>query len=152
MGARRGRGAGAIVIDLQPLLAPGKLSLRLLRGPMEPREPDTMIGEREPAAIALHYRPDIDGLRAVAVLAVIGFHAFPRWVTGGFIGVDIFFVISGFLISTIIFLGLERGTHSFVDFYARRVRRIFPALLLVLDGVLRFRMVRPLCRRIPAAR
>ncbi len=78
------------------------------------------------------YRPDIDGLRAVAVLSVIAFHAFPSWMKGGFIGVDVFFVISGFLISTIIFENLDRGTFSFSDFYARRIKRIFPALLLVL--------------------
>ncbi|HEX7889238.1 MAG TPA: acyltransferase family protein [Ramlibacter sp.] len=78
------------------------------------------------------YRPDIDGLRAVAVLSVVGFHAFPRWVQGGFIGVDVFFVISGFLISTILFQALENGSFSFAEFYARRVKRIFPALLLVL--------------------
>ncbi len=78
------------------------------------------------------YRPDIDGLRAVAVLAVVAFHAFPNWVRGGFIGVDVFFVISGYLISTIIFENLDRGTFSFTEFYARRIKRIFPALLLVL--------------------
>src|ERR1700730_8079243 len=78
------------------------------------------------------YRADIDGLRALAVLSVVGFHAFPKWVKGGFIGVDIFFVISGFLISTIIFDNLERNRFSFVEFYSRRVKRIFPALLLVL--------------------
>lgn len=78
------------------------------------------------------YRADIDGLRAVAVLPVVAFHAFPHLLTGGFIGVDIFFVISGFLISTIIFENIERGSFSFADFYARRVRRIFPALSLVL--------------------
>ncbi|MGB8078220.1 MAG: acyltransferase family protein, partial [Gallionella sp.] len=58
------------------------------------------------------YRADIDGLRAVAVLSVIGFHAFPAWVKGGFVGVDIFFVISGFLISSIIMRNLETGTFS----------------------------------------
>ena len=78
------------------------------------------------------YRSDIDGLRAVAVLSVVSFHAFPGLLRGGFIGVDVFFVISGFLISTIIFENLERGTFSFAEFYARRIRRIFPALLLVL--------------------
>lgn len=78
------------------------------------------------------YRPDIDGLRAIAVLSVVAFHAFPDWATGGFTGVDIFFVISGYLISTIIFENLDRGTFSFSDFYARRIKRIFPALLTVL--------------------
>lgn len=78
------------------------------------------------------YRPDIDGLRAVAVLSVVAFHAFPTWMNGGFIGVEVFFVISGFLISTIIFENLDRGTFSFSEFYARRIKRIFPALLLVL--------------------
>lgn len=78
------------------------------------------------------YRPDIDGLRAVAVLSVVGFHAFPDWVKSGFIGVDIFFVISGFLISTIIFENLERNSFNFAEFYSRRIRRIFPALLIVL--------------------
>ena len=78
------------------------------------------------------YRPDIDGLRALAVLAVIGFHAFPELIPGGFIGVDVFFVISGFLISTILFENLAAQSFSFLDFYSRRIRRIFPALILVL--------------------
>lgn len=78
------------------------------------------------------YRPDIDGLRAVAVLSVVAFHAFPSLIQGGFIGVDIFFVISGFLISTIIFENLEKETFSFYEFYARRVKRIFPALVFVI--------------------
>ena len=78
------------------------------------------------------YRPDIDGLRAVAVLSVVGFHAFPAWFEGGFIGVDVFFVISGFLISTILFQNLDKGTFSFSQFYGRRIKRIFPSLLLVL--------------------
>ncbi|MFZ6656909.1 acyltransferase family protein [Undibacterium sp. TJN19] len=78
------------------------------------------------------YRPDIDGLRALAVLSVLIFHAFPHWLQGGFIGVDVFFVISGYLISAIIFKSLESGTFSFSEFYVRRIKRIFPALLLVL--------------------
>jgi peptidoglycan/LPS O-acetylase OafA/YrhL len=84
------------------------------------------------------YRPDIDGLRAVAILSVVGYHAFPYSIEGGFIGVDIFFVISGFLISSIIISSLEKGTFSFTEFYARRIKRIFPALLLVLTACLLF--------------
>lgn len=78
------------------------------------------------------YRADIDGLRAVAILSVISFHAFPDIMPGGFIGVDIFFVISGFLISTIIFSSLERDRFSLLEFYIRRIKRIVPALTLVL--------------------
>jgi peptidoglycan/LPS O-acetylase OafA/YrhL len=86
----------------------------------------------------LRYRADIDGLRAIAVLSVVGYHASPSWVKGGFIGVDVFFVISGFLISTIIFSGLDRGVFSYRQFYRQRVRRIFPALILVLAAYLAF--------------
>lgn len=82
------------------------------------------------------YRRDIDGLRAIAVMAVVAFHAFPNWLRGGFIGVDVFFVISGYLISGIVANGLEQGTFSFSDFYQRRVKRIFPALFLVLAACL----------------
>lgn len=78
------------------------------------------------------YRADIDGLRAIAILSVVVFHAFPNWLPGGFVGVDIFFVISGFLISSIIFGNLEHGSFSYYDFYVRRIKRIFPALILVL--------------------
>lgn len=78
------------------------------------------------------YRPDIDGLRAIAVLSVIAFHAFPSLARGGFIGVDIFFVISGYLISKHIWEDLGTGKFSIKTFYARRVRRIFPALCVVL--------------------
>jgi peptidoglycan/LPS O-acetylase OafA/YrhL len=96
------------------------------------RRPTTPGPPATPRLTQPKYRADIDGLRALAVLSVVGFHAFPKWVKGGFIGVDIFFVISGFLISTIIFDNLERNRFSFVEFYSRRVKRIFPALLLVL--------------------
>ncbi|MEW6681309.1 MAG: acyltransferase family protein [Nitrospirota bacterium] len=78
------------------------------------------------------YRADIDGLRAIAVLSVVGFHAFPDLVPGGFVGVDVFFIISGFLISSILFAGLAGDRFSFMEFYSRRIKRIFPALVLVL--------------------
>ena len=78
------------------------------------------------------YRRDIDGLRAIAVTSVVMYHVFPSVVPGGFVGVDIFFVISGFLISGIIWNRLAENTFSFTDFYGRRVRRIFPALAVVL--------------------
>jgi peptidoglycan/LPS O-acetylase OafA/YrhL len=80
----------------------------------------------------LAYRSDIDGLRAVAVLAVLLFHAFPDLLPGGFWGVDVFFVISGFLISRIIWDGIWSSRFSAREFYGRRIRRIFPALAIVL--------------------
>lgn len=82
------------------------------------------------------YRADIDGLRAIAVLAVLCFHAFPDLLHGGFVGVDIFFVISGYLISKHIWEALAAGHYSIKTFYARRVRRIFPALAIVLFACL----------------
>lgn len=84
----------------------------------------------------LTYRPDIDGLRALAVLFVVGYHAFPGTVKAGFIGVDIFFVISGYLIGGIILTNLEANEFSYRNFYFRRILRIFPALILVFLGVL----------------
>ena len=81
------------------------------------------------------YIPSIDGMRAIAVLSVILFHAFPKAIPGGFIGVDIFFVISGHLITNIIITQASAGVFSFKDFCARRVRRIFPALIIVLLSV-----------------
>ncbi len=85
-----------------------------------------------PAGAAGTYRPDIDGLRAIAVVAVVLYHFFPRVAPGGFVGVDIFFVISGYLISSIIINELNNDRFSFMEFYRRRARRIFPALLVVL--------------------
>ena len=114
---------------------------------MELRVPDRLVlvppGFTEPGqptpltkagweAIAQGYRPDIDGLRAVAVAAVIVFHAFPSLAPGGFVGVDVFFVISGYLISGLIFGQLKRGRFSIREFYYRRIKRIFPALIAVL--------------------
>lgn len=78
------------------------------------------------------YRPEIDGLRAFAVLAVVLFHAFPDVFSGGFIGVDVFFVISGYLITSIIRSDIKAQRWSLREFYRRRVLRIFPALVLVL--------------------
>lgn len=78
------------------------------------------------------YRTDIDGLRAVAVAGVVIFHAFPTALTGGFVGVDVFFVLSGFLITAIIRTEAEAGTFSIAGFYERRFRRIVPALVAML--------------------
>jgi peptidoglycan/LPS O-acetylase OafA/YrhL len=88
--------------------------------------------ERSPRKAATCYRADIDGLRAVSILLVVAYHAQPWLVPGGFVGVDIFFVISGFLITRIILGEAKAGSFSSLAFYARRVRRIFPALVVVL--------------------
>lgn len=100
--------------------------------------------QASPSPDRADYRPDIDGLRAVAVIGVVAFHAFPTLLPGGFVGVDLFFVISGYLISRIVLQGLgedrtgaQCSLGSFLaHFYARRIRRIFPALLLMLGAVL----------------
>ncbi len=81
----------------------------------------------------LTYRPDVDGLRAVAVLLVVFDHIHTR-ITGGYIGVDVFFVISGYLISSVILSEMASGGFSVTNFYERRIRRIFPALLVMLLG------------------
>ncbi|HTB86066.1 MAG TPA: acyltransferase family protein [Candidatus Sulfotelmatobacter sp.] len=80
---------------------------------------------------SLEYRPAIDGLRALAVLSVFVFHLNHTWLPGGFVGVDVFFVISGYLITSIIYKECLKGTFSLVRFYQRRIARIFPAFFLV---------------------
>lgn len=84
------------------------------------------------------YRPEIDGLRALAILPVILFHAGSQVFSGGFVGVDVFFVISGYLITTIILAERETGTFSLLNFYERRARRILPALFFVMLTCLPF--------------
>src|SRR5262249_9112541 len=79
----------------------------------------------------LAYRREIDGLRALAVIPVILFHAGFEIFSGGFIGVDVFFVISGYFITSILLFEKESGTLSLVTFYERRARRILPALFVV---------------------
>ena len=79
-----------------------------------------------------NYRPDIEGLRGLAVALVVAFHASPRRMSGGFIGVDVFFVISGYLITGLLLREIEEtGRLSFAGFYARRARRLLPASALV---------------------
>ncbi len=106
--------------DTWPCPAPGVEATRVASRPARVRD------------VSVAYRPDIDGLRAVAVGLVVAYHALPKYRGGGFIGVDVFFVISGYLITQIILSGLQAGTFSLGAFYQRRVRRIVPALLVVL--------------------
>lgn len=83
----------------------------------------------------MKYRPEIDGLRAVAVIAVLIFHVDPGWLKGGFLGVDVFFVISGFLMTSIIQGRIENGSFSLKEFWLRRIRRLYPALLAMVGVV-----------------
>jgi peptidoglycan/LPS O-acetylase OafA/YrhL len=87
----------------------------------------------------MKFRPDIEGLRALAIVPVVVFHAWPAAMPGGFVGVDIFFVISGYLITTLLLQRLAAGRYSIASFYAARIRRIFPALFAMLA------IVAPLC-------
>lgn len=93
-------------------------------------------GGRPETASSEGYRLDIQGLRAIAVLSVVIYHGFPQLLPGGFVGVDVFFVISGFLITGILYRDMQSGRFSMAGFYRRRIRRIFPALFLVLVAVI----------------
>ena len=95
-----------------------------------------VIADRNSSRTALQHRTDIDGLRGIAVLSVVACHAFPSTLRSGFVGVDIFFVISGFLITSIILNDIANDRFSFREFYARRIKRIFPALAVVLAACL----------------
>ena len=86
--------------------------------------------------VSTKYRPDIDGLRAIAVISVILYHYFPNILPSGYIGVDVFFVISGYLITLIISREIDDDKFSLVNFYSRRILRLFPALILVLSSIL----------------
>ncbi|HHB1595726.1 TPA: acyltransferase family protein, partial [Vibrio campbellii] len=79
----------------------------------------------------MNFRSDINGLRAIAVISVVLFHFNPEILPGGFAGVDVFFVISGFLMTSIIFRGLENSNFSIVNFYISRANRIIPALAIL---------------------
>ena len=81
---------------------------------------------------SIKYRPEIDGLRAIAVISVIIYHLNENWLPGGFLGVDIFFVISGFLITGIIVTEIQQNSFSFKQFYTRRIKRIYPAFITVM--------------------
>lgn len=81
---------------------------------------------------SVEYRADVDGLRALAIILVVLHHVFPRHLKGGFVGVDVFFVISGYLITGVILKGLECSRFDFLSFYSGRIRRLFPSLLLVI--------------------
>ena len=87
---------------------------------------------KKPGAVLIKYRGDIDGLRAIAVMSVVLFHSGLRFFPGGFVGVDVFFVISGYLITSLIAPGIEAQRFSFSTFYKRRILRIFPALFAML--------------------
>jgi peptidoglycan/LPS O-acetylase OafA/YrhL len=82
------------------------------------------------------HRTDIDGLRAIAIIAVVLFHYFPTLIPGGYVGVDVFFVISGYLITKIIFIKVEENNFSIIDFYSKRIKRIFPVLIIVIITII----------------
>jgi len=140
------RGVGRSTRSGEPIIFRDKLSGAASRAVIErtsrwPGPQSKEQVEELPVSVALRrpvpgYRPDIDGLRAVAVISVVIFHAFPGALAGGFAGVDIFFAISGYLISQHIIETLDQGRFSLVDFYVRRIKRIYPALVTVMVATL----------------
>jgi peptidoglycan/LPS O-acetylase OafA/YrhL len=88
--------------------------------------------------LGLKYRSEIDGLRALAIIPVIFFHAGYSWFSGGYVGVDVFFVISGYLITSLLIDDINNDRFSLIEFYERRARRILPALFLVMLACLPF--------------
>jgi peptidoglycan/LPS O-acetylase OafA/YrhL len=108
-----------------------------LASPAAPAAPGTPAGSR--VAERLGHRPALDGLRAVAVISVLLYHGGVRWMSGGFLGVDLFFVLSGFLITTLLVEEWRRGDGiSIRAFYGRRLRRLTPALVIVLAAVVAY--------------
>jgi hypothetical protein len=101
-------------------------------------EIDPTLASLNTKKISFCYRPDIDGIRAFAIMVVIAYHAFPELIPGGLIGVDVFFVISGYLITSILVSSLSFDEKPILKFYIRRVRRIFPALIMVLASAYAF--------------
>ena len=102
-----------------------------------PEKADPNASSSEKPLIKPSYRADIDGLRALAVVAVIAFHAFPDWVSGGFIGVDVFFVISGFVITGMAHREwVATGCFDPIMFLSRRAKRLLPSLFLLLFLIL----------------
>jgi peptidoglycan/LPS O-acetylase OafA/YrhL len=105
------------------------------------REVEREKSKVAPGSSTFAYRADIDGLRAVAVLSVLAYHAGLAKISGGFVGVDVFFVISGYLISSIVFSEIAQSRFSVIRFYERRIRRIFPALFAMLGVSSVFAMI-----------
>jgi peptidoglycan/LPS O-acetylase OafA/YrhL len=103
-----------------------------IKGKVEQSTDEILSTTDLPATHSSKYRPDIDGLRAIAVGSVVAFHTGIPGVQGGFTGVDIFFVLSGFLITGILISEMDQGIFSYANFYERRVRRILPALFVMM--------------------
>ncbi len=107
-------------------------SLPLIMTPARENEPDNTVHSHQQKFFRPGYRTDIEGLRAVAIILVVGHHAGVPWLTGGYVGVDVFFVISGYLITGLLLQEIaSNGRVGLLDFYSRRLRRLLPALLFM---------------------